>query len=120
MEAQTRKPVEHKSGCPAMISVNAVRLTRAGIKLVGDPNYCVPADLAKSGLLEAVSGATEYASDEEADRWAAHQDLTGVMRSAINAVLEGRVRRTSAFRPLKTLCLILSTIPETMHISRTY
>jgi hypothetical protein len=61
----------------------------AGIKLVDDPNYCAPADLAKSRALKAVSGAVESVSDEEADRWAAHTDLTGAMRATINSVLEG-------------------------------
>jgi Permuted papain-like amidase enzyme, YaeF/YiiX, C92 family len=61
----------------------------AGIRLVDDPNYCAPADLAKSTLLIAVSDAIDLVSAENAARWAAHPDLTAAMRSAINAVLEG-------------------------------
>jgi hypothetical protein len=61
----------------------------AGIKLVDDPNYCAPADLAKSPLLAMVPDAVEDVTAEEAARWAAHLDSTGAMRSAINEVLEG-------------------------------
>ena len=61
----------------------------AGIKLVDDPNYCAPADLAKSLLLVMVPDAVEDVTAEEAARWAAHLDSTGAMRSAINEVLEG-------------------------------
>lgn len=61
----------------------------AGIKLVADPNYCAPADLARSSLLVAVPDATEPATSEDAARWALYPDSTEAMRSAINAVLDG-------------------------------
>jgi hypothetical protein len=61
----------------------------AGIKLVGDPNYCAPADLAKSPLLASMPDAVEQVSDEEVGRWAVHTDSTEAMRRAINIVLEG-------------------------------
>jgi hypothetical protein len=63
--------------------------TSAGIKLVGDPNYCSPADLVKSSLLASVPDAVDQVSDEEVDRWAAHSDSTEAMRRAINTVLKG-------------------------------
>jgi hypothetical protein len=66
----------------------------AGIKLVGDPNYCAPADLAKSPLLVPVADAVELATAEEAARWASHPDSTAAMRSAINAVLEGARKKS--------------------------
>ncbi|WP_298109507.1 YiiX/YebB-like N1pC/P60 family cysteine hydrolase [Bradyrhizobium sp.] len=75
----------------------------AGIKLVANPNYCAPADLAESNLLAAVSGAVESVSDEEADRWAAHMDLTEAMRSAINAVLEGARKKDKGIQTFEDI-----------------
>ena len=84
----------------------------AGIKLVDDPNYCAPADLAKSSLLVAVSDAVESVSDEEADRWAAHTDLTEAMRSAINVVLEGARKKEKGIQTFEDIVPYLIQHPE--------
>jgi permuted papain-like amidase YaeF/Yiix C92 family enzyme len=61
----------------------------ADIKLVHNPNYCSPADLAKSSLLVSVEGAIETVTEEEAARWAEHTDATQSMRDATNCLLQG-------------------------------
>lgn len=61
----------------------------AGIHLVADPNYCSPADLRGSPLLEPMTGATVLVTAEEAARWGANEDVPQLMRDAINAVLDG-------------------------------
>jgi hypothetical protein len=73
----------------------------AGIKLVGDPNYCAPADLAKSSLLAPVPDAVEQVSDEEVGRWAMHTDSTEAMRRAINTVLDGARTKDKTYRLLR-------------------
>lgn len=84
----------------------------AGIKLVGDPNYCTPAELAKSSVLVTVSDAVESVSDEEADRWAAHTDLTEAMRSAINFVLEGARKKEKRIQTFEDIVPYLIQHPE--------
>lgn len=84
----------------------------AGIKLVGDPNYCAPADLASSSLLMAVPDSTESISDSEAERWMAHRDLTGAMREAINAVLEGARKKDKNIQTFEDVTPHLIKHPE--------
>jgi hypothetical protein len=84
----------------------------AGIKLVNDANYCAPADLANSPALVAVSNAIETVSDAEAARWAAHPDLTGTMRNAINAVLEGARKKDKNIQTFEDVTPYLVRHPE--------
>lgn len=84
----------------------------AGIKLVGDPNYCAPADLAKSTLLMSLPDAVESVSDEEADRWAAHADSTEAMRTAINVVLEGARKKDKGIQTFEDIVPYLIEHPE--------
>lgn len=60
-----------------------------GIGLVSDPNYCSPADLQTSSLLEPVQEATLPVSPEEAAAWEGHLDVPQRMRDATNALLSG-------------------------------
>jgi hypothetical protein len=84
----------------------------AGINLVSDPNYCAPADLADSPLLGAVPNATEAVSETEAERWMAHRDLTGAMRDAINAVLEGARAKDERIQTFEDVVPHLINHPE--------
>lgn len=84
----------------------------AGIELVGDPNYCAPADLANSSLLVVVPNATESVSDAEAERWMAHRDLSGEMRDAINAVLEGTRKKDKSIQTFEDVTPYLINHPE--------
>jgi hypothetical protein len=84
----------------------------ADIKLVGDPNYCSPADLAKSSLLVAVQDATETITAEEAARWAAHTDATQAMRDAINCVLEGARKKNKNIQTFEDVIEHLIHDPE--------
>jgi hypothetical protein len=84
----------------------------AGIKLVNDPNYCAPADLANSSLLVAVPNATEPVRDAEAERWTAHRDLSGAMRGAINAVLESARKKNKSIQTFEDVTPHLIEHPE--------
>lgn len=84
----------------------------AGIELVSDPNYCAPADLANSSLLVVVPNATESVSDAEAERWMAHRDLSGAMRDAINAVLEGTRKKDKSIQTFEDVTPYLINHPE--------
>lgn len=84
----------------------------AGIKLVRDPNYCSPADLARSSLLAAVEGATETVTEEEAARWAAHVDATQAMRDATNYVLQGVRQKSKNIQTFEDVFAHLVKHPE--------
>jgi hypothetical protein len=84
----------------------------AGIKVVNDPNYCAPADLANSPLLMEVPNAAECVGDAEAERWMAHRDLTGAMREAINAVLEGARKKDKNIQTFEDVTPHLIQHPE--------
>jgi Permuted papain-like amidase enzyme, YaeF/YiiX, C92 family len=84
----------------------------AGIKLIGDPNYCSPADLAKSPLVAAVQDATETVTLEEAARWAAHTDTTQAMRDATNSVLQGVRKKNKAIQTFEDVIAHLIRHPE--------
>ncbi|MEA2895264.1 MAG: hypothetical protein QOJ84_879 [Bradyrhizobium sp.] len=75
----------------------------AGIQLVEDPNYCSPADLARSALLVAIPNVVETVTEVEAARWAAHGDATATMREAINAVLEGARKKDPNIQTLNDI-----------------
>jgi hypothetical protein len=66
----------------------------------------------KSDLLVAVSDAVESVSDEEADRWAAHADLTEAMRSAINTVLESARTKDKSIQTFEDVVPYLIRHPE--------
>jgi hypothetical protein len=83
-----------------------------GIQLVGDPNYCSPADLAKSPLLAAIQNATEIVSSEEAARWACHTDATQAMRDAINHVLQGARKKDKDIQTFEDVIQHLIHHPE--------
>lgn len=84
----------------------------ADIKLVSDPNYCSPADLAKSSLLVALQDATETVAAEEAARWAAHTDATQAMREAINYVLQGARKKNRNIQTFEDVIEHLIQHPE--------
>jgi len=84
----------------------------AGIKLVADPNYCAPADLARSSLLVAVPDAMEPATSEDAARWASHPDSTEAMRSAINAVLDGARKKDKNIQTFEDIIPYLVKHPK--------
>lgn len=67
----------------------------AGILLVPDPNFCSPADLQRSELLEPVASATTVVTVEETDWWKTREDVPQLMRDAINFVLDGARARDS-------------------------
>lgn len=75
----------------------------AKIKLVDDPNYCAPADLARSPLLAPVPDAIDLVSAEEAARWAAHPDSTQAMRNATNAVLDGARKKNKSIQTFEDI-----------------
>ncbi|WP_439408580.1 YiiX/YebB-like N1pC/P60 family cysteine hydrolase [Bradyrhizobium sp. DASA03076] len=83
----------------------------AGVKLVSDPNYCAPADLARSNLLVAVLNATETLTDEEAERWAAYSDATEMMRQATNTVLDGARKKDKGIQTIEDVVLHLVNHP---------
>src|ERR1019366_20085 len=60
-----------------------------GIVLVGDPNFCSPANLKESALLIEVKAVTIPITAEEAAQWEGRADLPQMMRDAINTVLDG-------------------------------
>ncbi|KRQ15557.1 hypothetical protein [Bradyrhizobium manausense] len=82
-----------------------------GVKLVSDPNYCAPADLARSNLLVAVLNATETLTDEEAERWAAYSDATEMMRQATNTVLDGARKKDKGIQTIEDVVLHLVNHP---------
>jgi hypothetical protein len=84
----------------------------AGILLVEDPNYCSPADLARSALLVAIPNVVETVTEGEAVRWAAHGDATATMREAINAVLEGARKKDPNIQTLNDVDSHLIKHPE--------
>ena len=61
----------------------------AGIGLVPNPNYCSPADLKASALLDLVPDATLPVTAEEAAAWEGREDVPQLMRDAINSLLGG-------------------------------
>src|SRR6266850_4950383 len=84
----------------------------ADIELVGDPNYCSPADLAKSSLLVAVPDATETTTTEEAARWAGHIDATQAMRDSTNYVLQGARKKSKDIQTFEDVIEHLTQHPK--------
>lgn len=61
----------------------------AGVTLVGDPNYCSPAELKNSSALVDVPNAVIPISAAELALWDDREDVPQRMRDAINTVLDG-------------------------------
>jgi hypothetical protein len=84
----------------------------AGIPLVADPNFCAPADLKASPLLEPIPEATLAVTAEEAAWWEGHEDVPQLMRDAINAVLDGARARNPDIETFDDLHVHLLAHPE--------
>lgn len=84
----------------------------AGIRLVGDPNYCSPANLKDSSLLVEVQEPTISISDAEAALWQDGEGLPAAMRSAINAVMDGARKKNKDIQNFDDLHAHLAQHPE--------
>jgi hypothetical protein len=84
----------------------------AGIRLVPDENYCSPASIKSSALLEEVPNAVEAVSKKEVARWEARPDLTEIMRKATNALFEGIRKKVPAIQTFEDLGQHLIAHPE--------
>lgn len=81
----TRRP-SRKQFCSRLV---AQAFSHAGIDLVGNVNFCSPAELKNSPLLVAIDNPAVDVSAEEKARWDQHLDSTEMMRKAINDILDG-------------------------------
>ncbi|MBB4188755.1 hypothetical protein GGE07_005434 [Sinorhizobium terangae] len=81
----TRRP-SRKQFCSRLV---AQAFSHAGIELVGNVNFCSPADLKESPLLMAIGNPAIEVPAEEKARWDKHVDSTEIMRKAINDVFAG-------------------------------
>jgi hypothetical protein len=84
----------------------------AGIRLVGDPNFCSPANLKESPLLAAVPNAAVPVTAEEAAWWQGNDDVPQLMRDAINAVLDGARAKNPDIQTFDDLHRHLVSHPE--------
>jgi hypothetical protein len=98
-----------KQFCSRLI---AQAFSSAGIELVSDPNYCSPADLQRSKLLETVLDATVIVKDGEAEFWKPRADIPQLMRDATNALLDGARKSDASIQTLNDLDLYLIHHPE--------
>lgn len=83
-----------------------------GRQLVRDPNFCSPADIKNSHLLEEIADATEPVTDHEIEEMTRHQDMAQVMRDTINAVLSGIRTRNDEFQNMNDVDAHLINHPE--------
>jgi hypothetical protein len=90
----------------------AQAFSSAGIKLVSDPNYCSPADIQRSELLEAIPDATLPVQADEAEFWKSRADIPQLMRDATNALLDGARKSDASIQSLNDLDLYLAWHPE--------
>ncbi|PDT38150.1 hypothetical protein CO671_01770 [Rhizobium sp. M10] len=81
-----RRRPSRKQFCSRLV---AQAFSHAGIELVGNTNFCSPADLKNSSLLMAIGNPAIDVPAEEKTRWDKHLDSTERMRKAINDVLDG-------------------------------
>jgi len=84
----------------------------AGISLVPDLNYCSPANLKDSPLLEPVEYPTLMVMAEEAEFWEDRVDVPQLMRDAINTVLAGARRISPRIQTFDNLHKYLIEHPE--------
>jgi hypothetical protein len=83
-----------------------------GVMLVGDPNFCAPAELKDSELLFEVQNATVEVPAEEAAVWVGRQDIPQLMRNAINAILDGARTKNKDIQNFDDLHRHLAAHPE--------
>lgn len=104
-----RKEWSTKQFCSRLI---AQAFSSAGIELVNDPNYCSPADLQRSNLLEPIPDATVPLKDGEVEFWEDRADIPQLMRDATNALLDGVRKSDTSIQTLNDLDLYLAYHPE--------
>ena len=83
-----------------------------GLMLVGDPNFCSPAELKDSSLLIEVQNATVAVSAEEAAVWEGREDIPQLMRDAINTILDGARTKNKQIQNFDDLHRHLAAHPE--------
>lgn len=83
-----------------------------GVKLVGDPNFCSPAELKDSPLLVEVQNATSAVTAEEESNWQGREDLPQMMREAINTILDGARKKNKNIQNFDDLHRHLAAHPE--------
>jgi hypothetical protein len=83
-----------------------------GLMLVGDPNFCSPAQLKDSSLLIEVRNATVAVSAEEAAVWEGREDIPQMMRDAINTILAGARSKNREIQNFDDLHRHLTAYPE--------
>ena len=90
----------------------AQAFSSAGIQLAKDPNYCSPADIQRSELLEAIPDATVSVKADEAEFWETRADIPQLMRDATNTLLKGARKSDASIQSLNDLDLYLAWHPE--------
>ena len=105
----SRRRWSTKQFCSRLI---AQAFSSAGIQLVSDPNYCSPADLQRSKLLEAIPNVTIPVGDAEAQFFKSRADIPQLMRDATNALLDGARKSDAGIQNLNDLDLYLAHHPE--------
>jgi hypothetical protein len=99
----------NKQFCSRLV---AQAFSSAGIQLVPDPNFCSPADLKSSPLLESVPSPTLTVTAEEAAFWEDREDVPQRMRDAINMVLRGAREKDPNIQTFDDLHSHLVSHPE--------
>ena len=79
------KPRSGRQFCSRLV---ASAYAYAGVRLVGDEDYCTPEDLRTSPLLTELADITETVSESEIVAWRARSDPIQMMHDAQNAVLK--------------------------------
>jgi len=90
----------------------AQAFSSAGIQLVSNPNFCSPADLKSSPLLESVPSPTVAVTAEEVAFWEDRVDVPQLMRDATNAVLSGAREKDPNIQTFDDLHSHLVSHPE--------
>ncbi|OJV40263.1 MAG: hypothetical protein BGO25_03720 [Acidobacteriales bacterium 59-55] len=90
----------------------AQAFSSAGIELVDNANFCSPADLQRSKLLEEIPNATVPVGEGEAESWSTRADIPQLMRDATNALLDGARKSDPSIQSLNDLDLYLAWHPE--------
>ncbi|WP_161792006.1 YiiX/YebB-like N1pC/P60 family cysteine hydrolase [Methylophilus sp. Q8] len=90
-----RKTASKKQFCSRLV---AQAYAAAGIKLVDNPDYCSPADLLKSDLLQEIDSITMPVSEEFEKAVNNIPDTTKVMMEATNKLMEGARKRNPSLQ----------------------
>ena len=84
----------------------------AGLDIVDDKNFCSPANIKKSAVLDDVQAAIKTVSTEEWMFWEGREDLPQMMRDATNLILDGLRKKNRSIQNFDDLNQFLIEHPH--------